>query len=282
MSIKHSKYRNTAILFELLVRQTTADLIQNKDPRSVKIIKKYFKGTDLGREHALYSQLNYTNGLSEVKANIVISSVLEQRKKLDQSNLNRLKYNLIKEIKSNYDIDNFFKAKIDNYKIYASIYTLFESQISKESDANQITENKLTLLEHLSYNKTNDDSQVNLVDEFMKEDKEIRLMAYKIMVNKFNDKYSSLSERQKSVLKEYINNISETEHLKTYLNETISTIVKELKVAYRNVKDPVTKIKLAETIRLIKPIPSTGFVKDEHLASTLQFIELVEELNGTK
>jgi hypothetical protein len=282
MSIKHSKYRNTAILFELLVRQTTADLIQNKDPRSVKIIKKYFKGTDLGREHALYSQLNYTNGLSEVKANIVISSVLEQRKKLDQSNLNRLKYNLIKEIKSNYDIDNFFKAKIDNYKIYASIYTLFESQISKESDANQITSNKLTLLEHLSYNKTDNDSQVNLVDEFMKEDKEIRLMAYKIMVNKFNDKYSSLSERQKSVLKEYINNISETEHLKTYLNETISTIVKELKVAYRNVKDPVTKIKLAETIRLIKPIPSTGFVKDEHLASTLQFIELVEELNGTK
>ncbi len=282
MAIKHSKYRNTAILFELLVRQTTADLLQNKDAKSVKIIKKYFNGTELGKEYSLYTQINNSEKLSEVKANMFINTVIEQRKKLNQSELNKLKYNLIREIKANYDIDNFFKAKIDNYKVYASIYTIFESQNSKDINAKQILENKINLLEHISVEQKPKETQLNLVEEFMKEDKEIRLMSYKIMVDKFNKKYNNLSTKQKDVLREYINNISETEHLKSYMNRIIKEIKSELVTIYKGIEDPVTKIKLAETVKLLKPIGQNGFVKDEQISSVLQYMELIEVLKSEK
>jgi hypothetical protein len=282
MAIKHSKYRNTAILFELLVRQTTADLLQNKDAKSVKIIKKYFNGTELGKEYSLYTQINNSEKLSEVKANMFINTVIEQRKKLNQSELNKLKYNLIREIKANYDIDNFFKAKIDNYKVYASIYTIFESQNSKDINAKQILENKINLLEHISVEQKPKETQPNLVEEFMKEDKEIRLMSYKIMVDKFNKKYNNLSTKQKDVLREYINNISETEHLKSYMNRIIKEIKSELVTIYKGIEDPVTKIKLAETVKLLKPIGQNGFVKDEQISSVLQYMELIEVLKSEK
>lgn len=282
MAIKHSKYRNTAILFELLVRQTTADLLENKDSKSVKILKKYFNGTELGKEYKLYTQFNTMEKLSETKANIAINTIIEERKKLNQSDLNKLKYNLIREIKSNYDIDNFFKAKIDNYKLYASIYTIFESQNSKDSDPKQLITNKINLLEHISIDSKKENEGPTLVEEFMKEDKEIRLLAYKIMVEKFNDKYSGLSQRQKNVLKEYINNISETENLKKYINTQIQQIKSELVEIHSKIQDPVTKIKLTETIKLLKPIQKTGFVKDEHISSVLQYIELIDELKSYK
>jgi hypothetical protein len=283
MAIKHSKYRNTAILFELLVRQTTADLLQNKDSKAVKILKKYFNGTELGREYSLYSQFNTTEKLSEVKADMFISTIIDQRKKLNQTELTKLKYNLIREIKSSYDIDDFFKAKIENYKVYASIYNLFENLESKNIDTKTILLNKINLLEFISKDDINDKpAPKSLVEEFMKEDKEVRLLAYKIMVEKFNSKYNNLSDRQKSVLKEYINNISETENLKKYLNKVILEVKTELTDISKTIKDPVTKIKLSETIKLISPIKSNGFVKDEHISAVLQYMELIDELKNNR
>ncbi len=279
MRIKHSKYRNPAILFELLVRQTTADLIQNKDSVSVKILKKYFTNTELGKEYALYSTFNTTQKLSEAKAEMYINTILEQRKKLDNNKLNREKYNLIKEIKRSYDIDNFFKAKIDNYKIYAAIYTIFESNQNKEVDTKQILLNKINILEHITEggieNKT---ASATIVEEFMKEDKEIRLIAYKLMVEKYNTKYANFSTKQKEILKEYINNVSETESLKAYLNKIIKEIKSELLTIYESIDDQVTKIRLNETIKLLKPIKQNESIKDEVISNILQYVELVDIL----
>lgn len=279
MAIKHSKYRNTAILFELLVRQTTADLLQNKDSKAVKILKKHFTNTELGKEYSLYSSFNTSNKLSESKAEVLISTVLDQRKKLNFEKLRREKYNLIKEIKNNYDIDNFFKAKIDNYKLYASIYTIFESQNNTSIDVKQNVLNKINILEHIvDGGIENKSASPSLIEEIMKEDKEIRLLTYKIMVEKFNKKYADLSEKQKDVLKEYINNISETEALKKYINRVVSEIKRDVKPLIENIKDEVTKIKLVETIKLLKPIKNNESVKDERISSILQYLELVEEL----
>jgi ribosomal protein L16 Arg81 hydroxylase len=150
MAIKHSKYRNTGILFELLVRQTTSDLINNQDSKAVKILKKYFTNTELGKEYSLYSTFSASPKLSEAKAEILISTIIEQYKKLDHAKIAKLKYNLIKEIKKNYDLDNFFKAKIENYKPFASIYTIFEGHNSPSVDTKQLILNKITLLEHLT------------------------------------------------------------------------------------------------------------------------------------
>jgi hypothetical protein len=279
MAIKHSKYRNPAILFELLVRQTTADLIQNKESKAVKILKKYFTGTELGKEYTLYSSFNTVGKLSESRAEMFINTVLDQRSKLDLEKIGRLKYNLIKEIKLNYNMDDFFKAKVENYKVYAAIYTIFESQGTKTIDTKQILENKINILDHIVDTKvvTKTPSE-ELVEEFMKEDKEIRLMAYKILVEKFNQKYSGLSDRQKEILKEYISNVSDTDNLRKYLNRIVKEIKTELVAINESLEDPITKIRLTETIKLLQPIKQNQSIKDEMISSLLQYVELSETL----
>lgn len=279
--IKHSKYRNTGILFELLVRQTTSDLINNQDSKAVKILKKYFSNTDLGKEYSLYTSLSNSPKLSEAKAEILISTLIEQYKKLDVEKINKLKYNLIKEIKQNYDLDNFFKAKIENYKPYASIYTLFEAQNTKSVDTKQIVFNKINLLEHLTIESVDKVSaSKSIIQDFMKEDKEIRLIAYKILVEKFNDKYKNFTDKQKSILKEYITNVSDTKNLRDYLNTELNFIKKELTALKESTKDQVIKIKLEEVIKFIKPIKENHSIKDEMVTGILQYYDLIDELKS--
>ncbi len=281
MAIKHSKYRNTGILFELLVRQTTSDLLNNQDSKAVKILKKYFTNTELGKEYSLYSTFSASPKLSEAKAEILISTIIEQYKKLDHEKLSKLKYNLIKEIKKSYDLENFFKAKIDNYKPFASIYTIFESQNNQSVDTKQLILNKINLLEHLTAKDLSDSkAPKSLVEEFMKEDKEIRLLAHKIMVEKFNNKYQNMSERQKGVLKEYITNISDTKNLKIYLNQQLDEIKVELTQLKEAQKDQVTKIKLEEVLKFINPIKENQSVKDEIITGILQYFDLIDELKN--
>jgi hypothetical protein len=283
MAVKHSKYRNTGILFELLVRQTTADLLENKDSKAVKILKKYFTNTDLGKEYNLYNSLVTSKKLTESKAEVLISTVVDQYKKIDFETTNRLKYNLIKEIKRSYRLEEFFKAKVDNYKCYASIYTIFESQHSKQADTKQLVANKITLLERISKEDIkNKKVPASLVEELMKEDKEIRLMTYKILVEKFNDKYGTLSSKQKGLLKEYIASISDTTTLKESLNKRLSSIKKELISLSKTVESPVISIKLNEVIKLISPIKENIGVKDETITSILQYYDLIDELKSVK
>jgi len=281
--IKHSKYRNSGILFELLVRRTTADLLENKDSRAVKLLKKYFTNTELGREYYLYNSLINSQKINEAKADILINTVLEQYKKLNKSEIEKQKFNLIKEVKRHYNLDEFFKAKIDNYKVYASIYTIFESQGNKKSDVTQVFNNKISILEHITKEPIFDKSAPKaIIEELMKEDKEIRILAYKILVEKFNEKYQGMSARQKEVLKTYINSISDSTALAEYLNEQLTTLKAEIIDLTKKVDDAATKIKLAEVVKFIKPIKENKAVKDETITGILQFIELVEEVNKIK
>ena len=279
MAIKHSKYRNTGILFELLVRQTTSDLLNNQDSLAVKILKKHFTNTDLGKEYSLYSTFVTSPKLSETKAEILISTILEQYKKLDHTKLSKLKYHLIKEIKKNYKLDDFFKAKIENYKPYASIYTIFESQHSPLSDTKQIVLNKINLLEHITKESITDlQAPQSIMEELMKEDKEIRILTYKILVEKFNSKYETLSDKQKNILKEYISSISDSTNLKTFLNSKLKEIKKELTEICENLEDKVTKIKVQEVLKFVKPLKEGIAVKDETITGILQYYDLIEEL----
>lgn len=279
MAIKHSKYRNTGVLFELLVRQTTSDLIKNQDSKAVKILKKYFTNTELGKEYTLYNTVVASPKLSEAKAEVMISTIVEQYKKLDHAKVEKLKYNLIKEIKSNYDLNEFFKTKVDTYKTYASLYTILESHHSKKVDVKQVLMNKINLLEHLSVKPISEaKAPESLLQEFMKEDKDIRLLAYKILVDKFNNKYKDFSDRQKAILKEYITNVSDTQNLRKYLNNEINGIKKELTALKENTKDQVTKIKLEEVIKFVKPLKEGHSIKDETITGILQYCDLIDEL----
>ena len=276
-SFKHSKYRNSGILFELLVRQTTADLIANRDSKAVKILKKYYTNTELGKEYALYNNVITSPKLSESKAEMLISTIIEQYKKLNKESIQKLKYNLIKEIKASYDIDEFFKAKVDNYKTLAAIYNTLESQNTKDVDVRQVFLNKVVVLEHVTKSKLdNMPVSKSIMEELMQEDKEIRLLTYKILVEKFNEKYNNLSGRQKDVLNNYIISISDTTKLNQYVNTQLTEIKSEIQAISKRVTDKVVKIKLDEVVKLIQPVTK---IKDETIAGLLQYIDLIDELN---
>lgn len=282
--IKHSKYKNTGILFELLVRQATSDLMSNKDPKAVKIFKKYFTETELGKEYNLYNTVLNAPKLTETKAEILISTITEQSKKLDRTKLEREKYNLIREIKKHYDIDDFFKAKIDSYRIYASTYTIIESQFLKQAtDTKQIITSKLTLLEHITKETLTERKVASkVVEEFMREDKEVRILAYRILVEKFNDKYAGLSTEQKDLLKEYINNVSDTKKLRAYLNTKLLEVKTELTGYKSNTPDKVLQIKLNEVLNFIKPLGPNDSIRDEVLIGLMQYYQLISELKAVK
>lgn len=282
--IKHSKYKNTGVLFELLVRQSTSDLMSNVDSKAVKIFKKYFTNTELSKEYNLYSTVLNAPKLNESRAEVLVNTIIEQAKKLDREKLDKEKYNLIREIKKHYELDNFFKAKIDAYKVYASVYTLIENQLSSTmNNTKQIITNKLSLLEHITKETLTERKVASkVVEEFMKEDKEIRVLAYRILVEKFNEKYSSLSVEQRDLLKEYINNISDTKKLKTYLNTRLLEVKTEIIAFKENTKDKVLKIKLNEVLNFIKPVAVNESIKDEVLIGLMQYYQLISELKATK
>lgn len=280
---KHSKYKNTGILFELLVRQVTSDMMSNQDSKAVSVIKKFFKGTELAKEYNIYNTIIAAPKLSEGKAETLINVVVEQSKKLDREKLNKEKYNLIREIKKHYDVENFFKAKIENYKISAAIFNLIESTLDRTfTDTKHLVSNKITILEHITKElMTEAKIEKKAVEEFMKEDKDVRILAYRILVEKFNTQYSNLSEDQKLILKEYINNISDTKELKLFLNKKIEEVKSEIENLITKIDDKVTTIKLNEVLTLIKPLSPRQSIKDENLVSLMQYYELVKEIKSS-
>jgi len=280
---KHSKFKNSGILFELLVRQVTSDMMSNKDSQAVRIIKKYYSGTEIAKEYSLYTSLINSPKLNESKSEILLNTVLTEAKKLNLEKLNREKFNLIREIKKYYDFDNFFKAKISNYSVLASISILFEATNSTEVvDPRQIVTNKLTLHEHITQVKLDaKKAERKVVEEFMKEDKDVRILAYNILVEKYNQVYSDLSDDQKEVLKEYINSVSETVELKNYLNKKLDEAKKTIVELSNKIQDQVVKIKLNEIVSMMKPISDRQTIKEDHLVALLQHMELIKELKAT-
>jgi hypothetical protein len=283
MKIKHSKYKNTGLLFELLVRQITADTLNGGSSPSLDILKKSFAKTELGKEYKLYETLFKNKNLSESKAEITLNTILEATRKLNRSALRREKYNLINEISKHYNLNEFFRHQVPNYKGYAAFYKLIEIYNSdKLSETNEIIDNKITILEHLTEKPVNEKRvKQDLVEEFSKYDKDLRVLTYKVMLEKFNGKYANLNTGQKEVLKEFINSIDNTPRLKEIYNTKINEVKKVLNLQARKVKDKATKIKLLEVVKLLKEIDKGSKINNEDLINLLQYYELTEELSKT-
>ena len=280
MNIKHSKYKNTGILFELLVRQITADTLSGKDSKATHILKKYFVKTELGREYKLYETITKHKNLTEGKAEVVINSVIESSKNLNRGALKRQKYNLIQEISKHYNLEEFFATKLSNYKSYAALYTLVEIYNSELlSTPDQIIVNKIAILEGLttkpvSKKKVEDD----LMTEFQSYDKDLRILTYRVLLEKFNGKYASLNDNQKIVLKEFINSIDSTPKLRDFYNNKITEIKSELNKLSKKITEKVIQIKLNEVTKLLSPLGKTSNVGNDDLVNLLQYYELLEEL----
>jgi len=284
MKIKHSKFKNTGILFELLVRQIASDTVSNKDSAAIGLVKKYFGKSELAKEYKLYQTLVSPKSLSEAKAETFINSTLDASLRLNKTALRKEKYNLIKEIRDHYDIEEFFKAKINNYSQYAAVYNLIEAHNSLEFVApQQIIDNKVTLLEHITRKEVDKEGvKDRVMEEYLKMDKGSRILAYRVLLEKFNSKYANLSDAQKLVLKEYINNITNTTQLREYVNKNFTVIVDQINKLIPSVSDKTTQIKLAEVVTLLQPLDKTQTVKDENVISLLQYYQLIDELKAIK
>ena len=281
--LKHSKIKNTSILFELLTRQITADVLAGKSTKSVKIVKKYFnESTELGKELQLYRVLSEKHYESTDRADQLVETVIKSRKKLSNSTIRREKYNLIKEIKESYNVGDFFNGRISNYRILASIYNVFQAETSDESfDPEAVVNPRFTVLEHITSKKLDSTEAKNKVlREYNKKDKDLKLLAYQILVDKFNQKYKTLDETQKSLLKNYINNISNTNSLREYIDNEVVKIKKVLKLHLPKVKDDITKIKLSEAINQIENLTKGKVVKDKQVLTLMRYYELIKEIKN--
>jgi hypothetical protein len=282
MKINHSKYKNTGILFELLVRQITADTLEDKESPVKDILKKYFVKTELGKEYKLYESLLKKTSLTESRANIIIDTLLEASKTLNRKLLKKQKYNLINELQQHYDLNEFFNHKLPNYKIQAAFYTLSEIyNIPTPVNPENIISNKITILEHLTAAPIKEEKiRENILDE-IKGDKDVSILAYKIILEKFNEKYKDLNLHQKDILKELITSIDNTPKLKEFYISKSQEIKNDLIELNNTTKNDVTKIKINEIISLIKPINKITKITTENLIDLLQYCELLTELELT-
>jgi len=281
--VKHSKIKNTGILFELLSRQITVDVMNGNDKsKSVEVLKKFFnEKTELGKENQLYQVLLKENYNSTRKAEKLVDAVIRAREKLQNKKLRSEKYNLIKEIKKNYVVEDFFRARIPNYKVYASIFKTFLAETTPVFDPKEEVDSNFSIIEHITRNKVKPrDTDSQVISEFKKEDKDLRLLSYQLMVDNFNGKYKSLNSMQRNLLKEYVNNISNTNSLREFVDSEVEKIKKILFKFLPMVSDKVTKIKLTEAIKQSDNLSKGKIVKDKQVVSLMRYYELIKELHN--
>jgi hypothetical protein len=272
--IKHSKFKNTGVLFELLVRQITLEVLNgDKNENAKNIVKEFFApNTELNKELRLYDILLKEKYSSETKADRLVETVCDAHAKLNQLALSKEKFNLIKEISTKFDIEQFLSSPITNYKVLASIYKVFESKRTDGYDIKDIFNSKITLIENITskpaqLSKPAEDKK--LIETYKQQDKDLRLLTYKILVETFNKKYTNLNESQKNLLKEYINNISNTTKFKDYVGTQLPTIIAELNSIKSKLKDKVTQIKLSETISVLEKMKIGKTVSDSQVSSIM-------------
>jgi len=283
MKIKHSKLRNTGLIFELLVKQIAADTLSKKDSPALAILKKHFTGkSSLSKEFKLYEFILKNSGVNQNKAEAILSTITEISRKLNQKTLKNQKYSLISDIKESYNIDEFFAIQVRDYKPLASLYCLLEAQNNSNLVNPQfLVDYKTNLLEHLTTSSQNEENvKETLIEEYSKYDKDLRLLTFKILLEKFNDNYKNLLPEQKNILKEFITSVSSTKRLHNIVNEELKKLSEIVGKLSDKVKDEVIKIKLDEISKAIKPLDSKEKISDTHLVNLMQYYELVNELKS--
>lgn len=288
--LKHSKFKNAGILFELLVRQVTADILNgSEDSKANAILRKYFsEATELGKENRLYRIIMEEKVKDQTNADRLLESVLKTRKKLDEKALTIQKYELIKEIRDTYPIDDFLNGSIGNYKLLASIYKIFEETVyNVECDPRELFKARSCICESMVASKTptrliSEDEKKNLIATYQQQNEDVRLLAYKLLVDSFNDKYAGLDGKQKILIREYINNISNTNSLRQYINQEIPGVRKEITELKAKVTNDVIRIKLDETVNQLDKISKGTLVKENQVMALLLSYELIKELKIIK
>jgi len=277
------------------------DVMRNKKSRALSIFKKFFtKNSMLNKELSLYNEIlksgKHLSKKTENQINYYIDDILEIRKRLNEGELKKEKYALINEIKNSFDIDLFFRTPIDDYRVIASIYKLFEGAV-KQSNVNEsidyspidLIQSRYNIIEYIMNDDVKKSVLINnikndnkVLEKYKKQDKDIQLLTYKLLIEKFNKKYGDLNYGQKNLLKTYINNFSNVDVLKEYVNKEIARINSKINtiISDSKIEDEVIKIKLSELNKQFKHFKKGKTVKDEQFTALLYLYELIEKLEN--
>jgi hypothetical protein len=283
MNIKHSKYKNTGLVFELLVKQIASDTIAKENSPAIAILKRHFSGrSSLVSEFKLYQLVLKNNSTNQSKAEAVLSTITELSRKIDRDILKKQKYNLIADIKESYNLDEFFSINVVNYKALAALYCLLEAQNNEHLvDPQYLVDNKTTILEYLTKSPQNkEEVKDTLIEEFSKYDKDLKLLTFKILLEKFNNKYKDLLPEQKSILKEFITSVNSKTRLRNIYNTEVENIKNKVSILEDKVVDKVVKIKLNEVAKSINTVSNKKAVKDSDIVNLMLYYELVNELTS--
>lgn len=280
MKIKHNKFKNTGLIYELLAKQVVSDTLSGRESSALDILKSFYSGNnELVKEYKVYDFILKNKDIEKVKADTILATLTEISKKFNQNTLKKLKYSLIREIKKSYNLDEFFSIKIRDYKTLASVYCLLEAFNSKEViDPSFLVNNKLTILEHLT-NKAQDQNSIKdvVIEEYSKYSKDLKLLTYKILLEKYNQKYDDLLVEQKQILREFINSMSSTTKLRNLVNVEVKKIKTRITENLHKI-DEVTKIKVREIEKNIIPLSNSEKPTDDTLANLMLYYNLVSEL----
>ena len=285
--IRHSKFKNTGVLFELLVRQITLEVLSgNSKENAQKILKEFFsQKTEIGKELRLYQLLSEEKYKSENRAEKFIDTILEARKRIDAKRLTKEKYNLIKKIQESFDINQFLSSPISNYKVMASIYKIFESQSANDYDIKDVFNSNYTIVESLIGTEVKNKHKIieqKAIQQFKQQSKEERFLTTKVLLETFNKKHKTLNKPQKALLREYINNVSNTSKFKEYYTQQLKEVITNLVGQHKVVKDKVTKIKLKETINVLKNAKIGRVVSDNQVSAMMIAYELINEIRNVR
>ena len=283
--IKHSKFKNTGFLFELLTRQITLEILNNAPvEKAKKIVQEFFGGkTELAKELRLFNLITTEKYNSESKAEKFIDAIIETRTKLDETKLLREKYNLVKAIKENFNIEEFVASPVSNYRVLASVHKIFEAKIQDVTNVKDVFDAKITLVEHVSTTATSIKKiEDKLMETYKNQEKDLRLLTYKILVETFNSKYTNLNDDQKGLLREFINNVNNTSKFGEYYDSQLKKVVTELHKLHSEINDKITKIKLKETINVLKTQKIGKKITDEQVSALMISYELIKEITNVR
>jgi len=276
--IKHTKFKNTGILFETLSKQVVSDVLSGNKQISLQIIKKYFnEHTELSKELACYNILLETVGKKPESAIKLYDMVSETRKSLDTKKLNAEKYKLISELQHRYNINELFSTRVRNYKLFASVYKLFE--YNEENSPTEYISSYETIIEHMS-NSSKQTIPDTIYTEYSKLDEDIKTLTYKLIFEKFNKKYKDFSIKQRVLLSKYISENTALTNFKKFMINEADTVKETLGRYVINIPDTTMKIKLKECMNLLGEISTAKTIKDKHVSSMLKYYQLVDELNN--
>tara|TARA_Y100000592_G_scaffold100591_1_gene181379 strand:- start:1931 stop:2767 length:837 start_codon:yes stop_codon:yes gene_type:complete len=219
MRLKHNKKRNTAFLYEALVRELTESVVKNnkhKQNKIVSIIKDHFN-TDsvLKEELELYKSIYETRHIEKKTAEKIVYQVKERHDSLDKKKLFQEQSALINKISRTLST-KLYNNFVPNYKTIASVYSIFQDALPVK-DRVLLEEN---IVEQMS-------ASVETVQETLQP---IDSLVFNTFAQKFNEEYKDLlSESQKSLLGNYISSFSDNGiELKIYLNEEIGRLKESL------------------------------------------------------